>query len=65
MVVQNFDGFSGKGATLGCIVNTMFDFVIGSGHMTDNKNPTTMRVSVKNEYNQEQAIDISCIRIYI
>ena len=63
MVVQNFDGFSGKGNTVACIVNSMFDFVIGTGHMTDTNN-TTMRVGVKNEHNQEQTIDVSCIRLY-
>ena len=68
--VFNVDGFSGKGTTLACVINSMQDFIIGSGHMQydspNNPNNTIMRCSVKNTYTSKQSsILISAIRFYI
>ena len=64
------DGFSGKGTTYACIVNSIQDFIIGSGHMqydsSNNPNNTIMRCSVKNTYTSRQtSVMISAIRFYI
>ena len=63
------DGFSGKGTTYACIVNSIQDFIIGSGHMQydspNNPNNTIMRCSVKNTYTSKQSsVMISAIRFY-
>ena len=63
------DGFSGKGTTVACIVNSMQDFIIGSRHMQydapNDPNNTIMRCSVKNTYTSRQtSILISAIRFY-
>ena len=66
--VFNVGGFSGKGTTLACIVNSTYDYIIGSGHMYDSPdtpNNTVMRCSVKNTYTSKQSVMISAIRLYI
>ena len=59
----NISGFSGKGETIACIVNTEFDLVQCTGHMTDTSN-TIMRVSLYNDHTASQTISISAIRLY-
>jgi hypothetical protein len=63
-VVFNANNFSGKGTTVYCGVNTTYDYIIGSGHMTSSGN-TVMRCSVYNSYANTQNVDISAIRFYI
>ena len=67
--VFNVYGFSGKGITYACIVNSTYDYIIGSGHMQydspNNPNNTIMRCSVKNTYTSKQSVMISAIRFYI
>ena len=58
------DGFSGKGGTIACIVNSTYDYIIGSGHMIDSTN-TSMRCSIKNTYTSQQTVLISAIRLFI
>ena len=58
------DGFSGKGDTIACTVNSTYDYIIGSGYMIDSTN-TSMRCSIKNTYTSQQTVLISAIRLFI
>ena len=58
------NGFSGEGITIACIINSSYDFIIGSGHMTNSTN-TVMRCSIKNTYTSQQTVFISAIRLFI
>lgn len=62
--VRDVPGFSGVGTTIACIINSDFDFIIGSGHMDAGN--AVMRTSVYNDYSSEQInVLISAIRLYI
>lgn len=61
--VFNISGFSGKGSTIACIINTVYDLIQANGHMNDNN--TFMRVTATNLHTAEQTINISAIRLYI
>ena len=60
--VFNVSGFSTSyNIDIACIVNSEYDFIIGSAHMSGNN----MRCSVYNGYSQAQTITISAIHIFI
>ena len=61
--VIDVSGFSDKGSTAACIINTEYDLIQANGHMI--QNTTTMRVTVTNLHTAEQTIVISAIRLYI
>ena len=61
--VFNVSGFSGKGTTIACIVNTEYDLIQANGHM--NSGNTFMRVTATNLHTDEQTINVSAIRLYI
>ena len=61
--VFNVYGFSGKGSTAACIINTEYDLIQANGHM--NADNTVMRVTVTNLHTAEQTINVSAIRLYI
>ena len=61
-VVFNVSGFSTSyDIDIACIINSEYDYVIGSAHMSGNN----MRCSVYNGYSQAQTITISAIHIFI
>lgn len=61
--VFNVSGFSGKGSTAACIINTEYDLIQANGHM--NGDNTFMRVTATNLHTAEQTITVSAIRLYI
>lgn len=62
--IYTVNGFSGKGNTIACIINSTYDYIFGGGHM--NAQNTTMTATIHNSYGANQTPStISCIRLYI